>query len=155
MRLWWGTTISMEMILKWNAPLGQGQWWLSRKWHTSSTRGSSRYSCLMSTISAHVMVSSTIQWYHNKRDGVSNHQPHNRLYRRRSRKTSKLRASNAEKVSIWWRHRDVVDYTTRIQNIVERWRVELFGGRHLLLNIFTLYDLLTLISAREMKFVLV
>ena len=61
------------------------------------------------------------------RDGVSNHQPHhfllNRLFRRRSKKTSTLRvtrlcagnspvtgefsaqmASNAENVSIWWRH---------------------------------------------------
>ena len=61
--------------------------------------------------------------------GVSNHQPHdcllNRLFRRRSKKTSKLRvtglcagnspvtsefpaqmASNAENVSIWWRHHD-------------------------------------------------
>ena len=57
-------------------------------------------------------------WGQNGRDGVSNHQPHhcllNRLLRRRSKKTSKLRvtglcagnsqkASNAENVSIWWR----------------------------------------------------
>ena len=62
-------------------------------------------------------------------DGVSNHQPYdcslNRLFRRRSKKTSKLRvtglcagnspvtgefpaqrASNAENVSIWWLHHD-------------------------------------------------
>ena len=68
-----------------------------------------------------------LQWRHNDHDGVSIHQPHgwllNRLFRRRSKKTSKLRitglcegnsprtgelpaqrASNAEKVSIWWRH---------------------------------------------------
>ena len=66
-------------------------------------------------------------WRHNGRDSVSNHQPHdcllNRLLRRRSKKTSKLRvtglragnsqgtgefpaqmASNAENASIWWRH---------------------------------------------------
>ena len=66
-------------------------------------------------------------WRHNGRDGVSNHQPHDylliRIFRRRSKKTSKLRvtglcavnspvtgeftaqrASNAENVSIWWRH---------------------------------------------------
>ena len=71
----------------------------------------------------------TIQWRHNERDGVSNHQSHdcslNRLFRCRSKKTSKLRvtglyegnspvtgefpaqmASNAENVSIWWRHHD-------------------------------------------------
>ena len=69
----------------------------------------------------------SLQWRHNERDGISNHQSHghllNRLFRRRSKKTSKLRvtglfagnspmtcefpaqrASNAEHVSIWWRH---------------------------------------------------
>ena len=63
-----------------------------------------------------------LRWRHNGRDGISNHQPHdcllNRLFRRRSKKTSKLRvtglwvgnspvpqmASNAENVSISWRH---------------------------------------------------
>ena len=67
-----------------------------------------------------------LQWRHNGRDSVSNHQPHdcllNCLFRRRWKKTSKLRAtglcagnspvtgefpaqmaSNAENVSIWWR----------------------------------------------------
>ena len=69
---------------------------------------------------------SPLQWRHNGRGSVSNHQPHdfllNRLFRRRSKKTSKLRAtglcagnspatgefpaqmaSNAENVSMWWR----------------------------------------------------
>ena len=69
----------------------------------------------------------TLQWRNNGRDGVPNHQPHNcllnRLFRRSSKKTSKLRvtgicagnslvtgeiparrASDAENVSIWWRH---------------------------------------------------
>ena len=68
-----------------------------------------------------------IQWRHNGRDGVSNHQPHqcllNRLFGRRSKKISKPRvtglcvgnspgigefpaqmASDAENVSIWWHH---------------------------------------------------
>ena len=68
-----------------------------------------------------------LQWRHNGRDSVSNHQHHdcllNRLFRRRSKKTSKLRvtglcagnspgtgefpaqmSSYAENVSIWWRH---------------------------------------------------
>ena len=68
-----------------------------------------------------------LQWRHNGRDGVSNHQPHdcllNRLFKRRSKKTSKprvtglcagnspmtcefpaQRASNAENDPIWWRH---------------------------------------------------
>ena len=71
----------------------------------------------------------TLPWRHNERDDVLNHQTHdcllNRLFGRRSTKTSKLRvtglsagnspgtgefpaqmASNAENVSIWWRHHD-------------------------------------------------
>ena len=74
-------------------------------------------------------TSKTLRWRHNGRDSVSNHQPHecflNRLFRRRSKKTSKLRvtglcagnslvtgefsaqmASYAENVSIWLRHYD-------------------------------------------------
>ena len=65
-------------------------------------------------------------WRHNRRDGVSNNQPHdcllNRLFRHRSKKTSKLSitavcagihrwpqmASNTENVSIWWRHHEVM-----------------------------------------------
>ena len=73
---------------------------------------------------------STLQWPHNGRDSVSNHQPHdcllNHVFRRRSKKTSKLRvtglyagnspvtgefpaqmASYAENVSIWWRHHEI------------------------------------------------
>ena len=69
----------------------------------------------------------SLQWRHNGCDCVSNHQPHdcllNRLFRHRSKKTSKLRvtglcvgnspgtgkfpaqmAGYAENVSIWWRH---------------------------------------------------
>ena len=68
-----------------------------------------------------------LRWRHNDHAGVSNHQPHgcllNRLFRRKSKKTSKLRvtglcvgnspgtgefpaqmASYAENVSISWRH---------------------------------------------------
>ena len=69
----------------------------------------------------------SLQWRHNERDDVSNYRRLdcvlNRLFRLRSQKTSKLRvtglcegnlpvtgefptqrASNAENVSIWWRH---------------------------------------------------
>ena len=71
---------------------------------------------------------STLQWRHDERDGVSNHQPHYcSLKRFRSKKTSKLRgtglcegnspmtgevpvqmASNAKNVSIWWRHNEPI-----------------------------------------------
>ena len=86
----------------------------------------------------------TLQWRHNGRDGVSNHQPHdsllNCLYRRRSKKTSKprvtglcarnspvtdefpaQRASNAEKVSIWWRHHVVLSTHTRRTWVLNFW----------------------------------
>ena len=69
----------------------------------------------------------SLRWRHNERDGVPDHQPHdcflNRLFRRWSKETSKFhvtglcaenspvtgdfpaqRASNAENVTIWWRH---------------------------------------------------
>ena len=72
----------------------------------------------------------TLRWRHNDHAGVSNHQPHgcllNRLFRRKSKKTSKLRvtglcagnspgtgefpaqmASYAENVSIWWCHHEL------------------------------------------------
>ena len=71
--------------------------------------------------------SCALLWRHNGHGSISNHQPHdcflNRLFRRRSKKLSKLRvtglcagnspetgefpaqmASNTENVSIWWRH---------------------------------------------------
>ena len=79
--------------------------------------GVGRYACF----------SGALRWRHNDHAGVSNHQPPgcllNRLFRRKSKKTSKLRvtglcagnspgtgefsaqmASYAENVSIWWRH---------------------------------------------------
>ena len=75
-------------------------------------------------------IDGTLQWHQNGRDNVSNHQSNdcllNRLFKRRSKKTSKLcvtglsvgnssgtgefparRASNTENVSIWWRHHDI------------------------------------------------
>ena len=46
-------------------------------------------------LSFYVLIS--LHWRHNDHDGVSNHQPHgcllNRLFRRRSKKTSKLRVT--------------------------------------------------------------
>ena len=80
------------------------------------------------TVSLSLYISwMTLLWRHNGHGCVSNYQPHdcslNCLFRHRSKKTSKLhitglcvgnspgtsefpaqRASNAESVSIWWRH---------------------------------------------------
>ena len=72
----------------------------------------------------------TLQWRYNERDDVSNHQPRDclliHLLKRRTKETSKFRvagllagnspvtgeipaqmASNAENISIWWRHHDL------------------------------------------------
>ena len=65
---------------------------------------------------------SSLHWRHNDHEGVSNHQPHgcllNRLFRRRSKKTSRLRVTYAENVSIWWRHHDTI--TPCMGNIPKR-----------------------------------
>ena len=95
----------------------------------------------------------SLQWRHNGRDDVSNHQPRysllNRLFGRRSKKTSKLRvtglfegnspvtgefyahmASNAENVSIWWRLDDIkTNYPgIRILIIKMRWSSDRLDG---------------------------
>ena len=88
----------------------------------------------------------TLQWSHNECDGISNRQPYDCLLRclvrRRSKKTSKLRitglcegnspvtgefpaqrASNSEKVSIWWCHHDpcmkLVQYNKSLVSTVD------------------------------------
>ena len=87
-------------------------------------------------------LAEALQWPHYGRDSISNHQPHdcllNRLFRRRSKKTSKLRvtglcagkspgtgefpalmASNAENVSIWWRHHGVTECMAWVKNYIQ------------------------------------
>ena len=82
-----------------------------------------------------------LQWLHNRRDGVSNHQPHdcllNCLFRHRSQITSKFRvtglcegnspvtgefpaqrASNPKNVSIWWRHHALCDFLGLILRVI-------------------------------------
>ena len=86
-------------------------------------------------------IITSLQWRHNERDSVSNHQPHdcllNRLFRRRSKKISKLRAtglyegnspvtgefpaqraSNTENVSIWWRNHVYKDIKVAVYSCV-------------------------------------
>ena len=86
----------------------------------------------------------TLRWRHNDHAGVSNHQPHgcllNRLFMRKSKKTSKLRvtglcvgnspgtgefpaqmASNAENVSIWWRHHEINNSNTGVDSLYYEW----------------------------------
>ena len=87
----------------------------------------------------------TLHWRHNELDCISVHQPHDCLltclFRHRSNETSKLRvtglcegnslgtgefpaqkASNAENVSIWWRHHDIfVDTKERKKSCLTHW----------------------------------
>ena len=81
-----------------------------------------------------------LQWRHNEPNGVSNHRPLgcllNRLCRRRSKKTLKLRvtdlcegnspvtgefpaqrASNTKNVSIWWRHHDLQKELLKVDDV--------------------------------------
>ena len=101
--------------------------WSTQLFSSVHARDAWRCDCLL--LEPH----SPLRWRINGRDSVSNHQPHdcllNRLFRRKSEKTSKLRvtglcagnspgtgefpaqmASNAENVSIWWRHHAMVMY---------------------------------------------
>ena len=98
-----------------------------RHWNFSVNIGSNSlpWNFLVSGLHSHITVTS-----YNERDGVSNHLRleclPNRLFRRRSNEASKLRvsglcegnspvtkefpaqrASNAENVSIWWRHHEL------------------------------------------------
>ena len=84
------------------------------------------HNCPVTVPVTHLPKYMSLHWRHNGCDGVSNHQPHdcllNRLFRRRSMKTPKLRitclcvgnspvigefaaqmARYGEKLSIWWR----------------------------------------------------
>ena len=85
---------------------------------------------ITSSVACTVFYQKPLHWHHNERDGVSNHLRidclFNRLFRRRSKKISKLgvtgpcegnspvtgefpaqRASGTGNVSIWWRHHDI------------------------------------------------
>ena len=87
----------------------------------------------------------SLQWRHNERDSVSNHQHHdcllNRLFSHRSNKTLKLRvtgrcegksavngefpaqrASEAEKISTWWRHHVMLLEYAVAQEIISIWK---------------------------------
>ena len=89
------------------------------------------------------MFHPALRWRHNDHAGVSNHQPPgcllNRLFRRKSKKTSKLRvtglcagnspgtgefsaqmASYAENVSIWWRHHGPMKYNPELRWILSK-----------------------------------
>ena len=114
-------TVLYGILQKRNTPTGRwyaADWCIDALWHMANCR-----------IDIETVLILTLQLHYNGLDGVSNHQPHHcllsRLFGRRSKKTSKLRvtglcaenspgtgefpaqmASNAENISIWWRHHE-------------------------------------------------
>ena len=103
--LWWSPGNILHILHGYFSSTGAVIWLPWRLWYTCNS----------------------LRWRHNDHAGVSDHQPHgcllNRLFRRKSKKTAKLRvagicagnspgtgefpaqmASYAENVSIWWRH---------------------------------------------------
>ena len=105
---------------------------MSNTWIAPRFSYSSSPFCMTSSITR----GSSLQWRHNEPDGISNHQHRdcllNRLFRRRSKKTSNprvtgfcegnspvtgefpsQRAGNAENVSIWWRHHNTESLLAR------------------------------------------
>ena len=112
--------------VKWCVFRGPGLW-SSMHCEKHGSRGPKTSASVLSFCPPRLCFYHTLQWRHNGRDGLSNHQPHdcllNRLFWHRSKKISKLRVtglcarnspvtgefpaqrtSNAENVSIWWRH---------------------------------------------------
>ena len=109
--------------------------WQCDKWHTKCV-----YHYRVVLYFCFLTMHWTLQWRHNGCLGVSYHQPHdcslNYLYRYRSKKTPKLRvtglcvgnslvtgkfaaqmASNAENISIWWRHHEIKSYCCQKANV--------------------------------------
>ena len=126
--VWCGFLRKMKFIIFVLSTLSLRDSWIPSAWNTGvclSCRAMPHNHLVM----WHCAELISLRWRHNGRDSISNHQPRdfglNRLFRRRSKKTSKLRvtglcarnspvtgeipaqmASNAKNVSIWWRHHD-------------------------------------------------
>ena len=137
----WSFVIIYEFLIVIKLLKGNSQ--LNISMHNSHMNPHILFICLNAPSAVHVSSRNlwlSLQWRHNGRDSVSNHQPHdclpNGLFRRRSKKTWKLRvtglcagnspgtgeypaqmASNAENVSIWWRHHDA-SHACQIYNAV-------------------------------------
>ena len=98
-------------------------------------------------------LTTSLRWRHNGCDGVSYHQPHDclssRLFRRRSKKTSKLcvtgilrgtgeflaqMASSAENVFIWWRH-----HVRKVRSCLLVHILCILYTKMAILNLYTLY----------------
>ena len=116
--------------------------WCSEHWPHNEVKNCGRW---LGATASDTKVKVILQWRHNGRDGISNHQSHDclldRLFRCRSKKTSKLQvtglyagnspgtgefpaqmASNAENVSIGWRHRELMHFIRNALKVTGRSR---------------------------------
>ena len=117
----WHRALMFSLICAWTNE------WVNNRDAGDSRRHRAHYDIMLRSCRVVCNIMLLLQWRHNGHDGVSNHQPQhcllNRLFRCRSKKTSKPRitglcagnspvtgefpaqmASNAENASIWWRH---------------------------------------------------
>ena len=87
---WRNDDVIITTCVHWNSQRGHG-WSL-----TSTGKVTNRY-LLQANLDTSFLIPYPLHWRHNDHDSVSNHQPHgcllNLLFRRRSKKTSKLRVT--------------------------------------------------------------
>ena len=113
----------------------------------------------------YMLHDSSLLWRHNGRDGVSNHQRLycllKRLFRRGSKITSMLcvtglcarnspgtgefpaqKASNAENVSIWWRHHDgaIPSESSRVYSVHSSLLVEIHTNFHMCIKFLNTFQ---------------
>ena len=122
--------------------IAERTWWIISGSFTANVKSVIIVWFLLLVVWCSLLIIHSLRWRHNGRDRVSNHQPYdcllNRLFRCRSKKTSKLRvtdlcagnspgtgespaqmASYAENVSIWWHHHDAIGSLRTLSRLVQ------------------------------------
>ena len=83
----------------------------------------------------------TLQWRHNGRDGIPNHQPHhcllNHLFRRRSKKTSKIRVTGLCAVNSPVTGEIPAHMACNTENVSIDDVIMIFGEKNVLCNVIT------------------
>ena len=128
--------LKMKMVKYFHHTIYNGYYYLSMESINVSNRDPSSIFYVVVNYQVHGTLYMSLHWRHNGHDSVSNRQPHDcllnrlfRLFRRRLKKTSKLRvtglcegnspetgefpaqmASYAKNISTWWRHHDILRF---------------------------------------------
>ena len=128
----YGVRLSADTVL--TAKLDMISWNIHLLWNISKTYSTASHTLLSKMTNEISWNRYALYWRHNGCDDVSNHQPHdcllNRLFRRRSKTTSKFCVNglcagnspvtgefpvqmtrNVENVPIWWRHHGSLNAT--------------------------------------------